>query len=440
VRKRTKLSAMLLAVSTTLGGAALSVGTVLPAHADYAPGPNDIVGVGSDTLQYLLDFGDDGDTVGDLGFNDAGDPYKIVSIDATADANARAAYYNNSTDANLLPLDPTVVLRGGTYPIERPNGSSAGVSALIADTSAADPTINFARMSSQPTSAEGGAVTGGLEVVQIATENLEMAAYQTGTNAPSGLSLQQLLEMYECTVPAANGAPAGTWKALDSADTSTDTIIPEIPQAGSGTRSTFLSELATVNGGTTPTLGTCVQTVEENDPTGITSLSTVTTNPVSGASTATCTPNCAYDAVDPFSGSRLNLWNGVSGDPTLSASSGVGYFHSPTTAYPGATTAEAPDVVLLTGKPSDGNPVFDDDRALNIVYPFNQNSSATAWQPGSKLNWANDLFCNPNYGNTPGSPIVPGTPEPFFESPAGQALIAQAGATPDYSCATTALT
>jgi hypothetical protein len=403
---------MLLAASTALGGVALSVGTTLPAHADYAPGSNDIVGVGSDTLQYLLDFGDDGDTVGDLGYNDAGNPYKIVSIDATADSNARAAYLNNSTDANLQPLDPTVVLRGGTYPIERPNGSSAGISALIADTSAADPTINFARMSSQPTSAEGAAVTGGLEVVQIATENLEMAVDSTKTDAPAGLSLQQLLQIYECNDT--------TWTQVGG--TSTATIIPAIPQSGSGTRSTFLSELATVNGGTTPTLGSCVITVEENDPTGITG----NTDPA--------------DVIVPFSGSRLNLWSGVSGDTKLSASSGVGYFHSPTTAYPGATTAEAPGISLLTGTPSDGNPVFDDVRALNVVYPFNQGTSTTPWQPGTKLNWANTLFCNANYGNTPGSPIVPGTPEPFFESPAGQSLIAQAGATPDFSCATTPLT
>ncbi len=403
---------MLLAASTALGGVALSVGTALPAHADYAPGANDIVGVGSDTLQYLLDFGDDGDTVGDLGYNDAGNPYKIVSIDATADANARAAYENNSTDASLLPLDPTVVLRGGTYPVERPNGSGAGISALIADTSAADPTINFARMSSEPTSAEAGAVSGGLEVVQIAEENLEMAADQASTNAPAGLSLEQLLQIYECNDT--------TWTQVGG--TSSDTIIPAIPQVGSGTRSTFLSELATVNAGVTPTLGSCVITVEENDPTGITG----NTSPA--------------NVIVPFSGSRLNLWNGVSGDTKLSASSGVGYFHNPATAYPGSSTSEAPGVVLLTGTPSDGNPVFDDVRALNVVYPFNDGTLSTPWQPGSKLNWANTLFCNANYGNTPGSPIVAGTPEPFFESPAGQALIAQAGATPDYDCATSALT
>ena len=131
MRTRAKLSVGLVATLTTLGALALSVGVALPAQADYAPGPNDIVGVGSDTLQYLMDFVDDGDPEGDAGFNSAGGSYKVISMDATADSNARAAYLNNSSDSNLLPLDPTDVLRAGTYPIQRINGSGAGINALI---------------------------------------------------------------------------------------------------------------------------------------------------------------------------------------------------------------------------------------------------------------------------------------------------------------------
>jgi ABC-type phosphate transport system substrate-binding protein len=415
VRKRTKLSA-LLATTTLLGGFALSAVAAMPAQADYAPGPNDIVGVGSDTLQYIVDFGNDGDTSGDLGYNDGGNPYKAVSMDATADANARAAYQNGSTNANLLPLSPSVVLRGGTSPVQRPNGSGAGIAALGADTSAADPTINFVRMSSAPTATQGSAVTGGVEVVQIATEPLEMAVDTASTNAPAGLSLQQLLAIYTCSVPAANGANANTWHALDAADSSTDTINPEIPQSGSGTRSTFLAQLATVNGGNTVNPGSCVTTVEENDPTSITSGKDGT----------------PADSIVPFSSSRLNLWNS-------------GYFHDPTVAYPSAT-ALTPGIKLLSGTPSDGNAVWDDVRPLFIVYPFSESlqgqsgqPAVTPWQPGSKINWAQTLFCNPNYGNNPGHPIVAGTPEPFFEGPGGQAAIAAAGATPSFNCAATTL-
>jgi ABC-type phosphate transport system substrate-binding protein len=415
VRKRTKLSALVVAASTALGGFALSLGTALPAHADYAPGPNDVVGVGSDTLQYLLDFGDDGDTVGDPGYNSANNIFKVVSFDAVADSNSRAAYENNSTDANLLPLDPTIVIRAGTYPIQRPNGSGAGAAALNDDTSTSDPTIDFARMSSAPAASQFTNITAGVEVVTLGEENLEMAASSAeATNSPAGLSLQQLLAIYTCKDT--------TWTSVGG--TSTDTIIPEIPQAGSGTRSTFLAQLATVNGGTAVTPGTCVQTVEENDPTAITNLSTVTTNPSNTATT--CTPNCEADAIVPFSGSRLNLWNGVSGDTTDSANSGVGYFHNPTTAYPGGAVL-TPGIKLLTGTPSDSNPVWDDVRQLYVVYPWADQQSTTPWQPGSKLNWAQALFCDPN------------GPAPWFDTAQGLADISQAGATPDYSCAPTPL-
>ena len=96
-----------LAVSTIALGLILPAGT---AQADLAPSSSDIVGVGSDTLQYMLDFGADGDLNGNLGYNPS-KLARLVSIDATPDSNARAGYLNGSTNASLLPLNPTVVLR-----------------------------------------------------------------------------------------------------------------------------------------------------------------------------------------------------------------------------------------------------------------------------------------------------------------------------------------
>jgi hypothetical protein len=399
VRKRTKLSVGLLTASATLGALVLSALPASAATADYAPGAHDVVGVGSDTLQFILDFGDDGDAVGDEGFNGAGNSYKVVSVDATADSNARAAYLNNSSDSSLLPLDPTVVLRAGSYPVERPNGSGAGISALLADTSNADPYIDFVRMSSAPTTTEEGDASsegfGGLQIVTLGNENLEIATALTTNAVP--LSAQQLVKIY-----------SATWNQVGG--TSTDAIIPAIPQAGSGTRSVFLGDLQTANGGTAITLGSCVVTVEENDPTGITG----NTDPA--------------DVIDPFSGSRLNLWNGVSGDTTIQPSSGVGYFHNPTVAYPGGASL-APGVQLISsGTPSDGNKFYDDNRNLYVVYRWNDQISTTPWQPGGKLNWAQTLFCNP------------GGATPFFDTGPGQALIAQAGANPSFSCLTTPAT
>lgn len=410
MRKRTKLSVSLMAASATLGAMVLSVGAALPAQAaqaapaDYGPGAHDIVGVGSDTLQYLLDFGADGDPSGDAGYNTAGNNYKVVSVDATADANARASYLNNSTNTTLLPLQGTQFLRAGTYPIQRPNGSGAGINAMLADTSAADPTINFVRMSSAPTTTQGATAVsngwGGLEVVTLGNENLRMVADGTTTNAPAGLSAQQLVQIYQCTDT--------TWNQVGGS--STATIIPAIPQSGSGTRNTFLADLATANGGTAITLGSCVVTVEENDPTGITG----NTSPA--------------NVIVPFSGSRLNLWNGVSGNTTISSSSGVGFFHAPSTAYPGAATPIAPNVVPLTGTPSDTNVVYNDTRNLYVVYRWSDQQSTTPWQPGGTRSWAQTLFCDP------------GGPAPYFDTPAGQALLAQAGANPAYSCASSPLT
>src|SRR5262249_48488538 len=96
-----------------------------PALADYAPNANDVVGDGSDTLQFIVDFGGDGDISGDLGYNSSGNLYKLISMDATADSNARFSWANGSTLQNPLSLNPSAVYRAGTFPQQRINGSGA---------------------------------------------------------------------------------------------------------------------------------------------------------------------------------------------------------------------------------------------------------------------------------------------------------------------------
>ncbi len=383
--RRQRLSALGLAVAA-LGAVALATSAAAPARADYAPGPEDIVGVGSDVAQYGFDFVADGDTVGDLGYNDAGNPYKFIYFNAVADANGRAAYQNGSTEADPLPLDPTIVIRGGTYPIQRPSSSGAGISAVINDTSSADPTVNFAASASIPTTAQGSEVPGGLHYTQVATDTLGLAT-DTTTNAPT-LTIAQLLQIYE--------GNDTTWTQVGG--TSTDKIIPELPPSGSSVNKTFIADLTAANGGVAPTLGSDVITVEQNDPTAITDAAT------------------PADAIVPFSEGRLNLWNGVSGDPSLSSSSGDGYFHDPTVAYPGSSTALSPGIKIQTGSGA-----YSDTLDIYAVFPQSALASTTPWQPGSKLNWAETLFSNPG-----------GSTEPYFESPAGQVLLAQAGLVPDY--------
>jgi ABC-type phosphate transport system substrate-binding protein len=426
VRKLTKLSTSLAAVCTTVGALSLAVGGALPAHAsttvkaDYAPigGATfgDVVGDGSDTLQFIVDFGADGDVSGDSGYNDAGNLYKLVSMDATADSNARFSWANGSTLANPLALDPTAVYRGGTFPVQRINGSGAGINALLADTSPSDPYINFARMSSNPTAAEGATAQAngwqGLQDFVLGHEDLRAAADLT-TNAPAGLTTTQLAAIYECTDT--------TWASLGSTGANAaDHIIPIIPQSGSGTRNTFLADI----GITAAQLGSCVSIGEENDPTAITSL-TGTTNPNGG----TCTPACSADAIEPFSGARLNLYSGLSGNTAFGSNPGSGYFHDPTANYPGGATL-VPGIKQLSGAPLGGGSSYDDNRALNIVFRWTDQISSTSWQPGGTLNWAETLFCNPG-----------GTTTPFFQTAAGKTLIAEAGGDPSsQSCLSTPLT
>jgi len=379
-----------------------ALGLAGTANADYAAGPSDVVGVGSDTLQYLGDFLADGDVLGDPGYNSGAPTNRLVSYDATADANARLAYANNSTNASLALLNPTVVDRAGSFPVARPNGSGAGADALAAQAAHPslqnDPNANFARMSSPPSHAQEIAVPGGqMRVIQIATENLGLAVTASGSHIPAaGLSAQELVAIYQCTTTHWNtlaGNSAG----------STNTIIPLIPQSGSGTRSKFLADLQAANSNNPIVLGSCVVTSEENDPTAI------------GAQSSPA------DAIEPMSQSRLNLWNGTAGN------GGIGYFHAPTglTGKSGLGVVLVPGAVMapLTGNAGDGNPAYVDNRSLWIV--FNQSHcSDPAWQPGGTQNWAEVLFSK--CGNA-------SLPAPYAASPFGLPLLAAGGATPNYN-------
>ena len=183
IKKRT-------AAVAAVGTVALSMAFVAPALADYGPSGTDVVGIGGDTPQYDLDFGADGDISGNLGFNAANNVNKLVSFDATADSNGRTSYLNGSTLAAPKAGNPTIVLRAGTAPVQRPQSTTAGIVAINADTGAI-PKIDFVRVGRLPTAAEQTTAAshgwGFLHVVQLGTDALRIAANNT-TNAPPGLS------------------------------------------------------------------------------------------------------------------------------------------------------------------------------------------------------------------------------------------------------------
>jgi hypothetical protein len=270
--------------------------------------------------------------------------------------------------------------------VQRITSTGGGYSALLADTGAI-PKINFIRAASLPTAAQQTQAKnngwGGLHVVQIGTDPLQIVADKAATNAPAGLSASELVSIYSGTITKWNALPGNSGG-------SADTIIPLIPPNGSSIRKTFLADLKAANGNVDVTLGSNVLTVEQNDP---------------GAITGATTP---ADAIVPFSIGRLNLWNS-------------GYFHDPTVAYPGSSTALTPGVVALTGAPPDSAPAgaYNDTNGLYVVFRESDTTDGP-WQPGSTKNWVQALFSDPS-----------GTP--FFKKPAGQALVVAAGGIGGYS-------
>ena len=374
-----------LAVAAGVAGAlALSLISASPASADYAPSSGDSVGVGSDTVKYAGDFVADGDHLADAGYNSAGLINKLVNFDATADANARLAYgpdgkatscapgtgdknagsinaTTNGTSQSVCQLNPTIVLRAGLRPVQRPNGSGAGATALAAEVLGGVHNIDYSRASASqaskfagvcPVASSAGADTCRIGTVTVGTEPLAMlvSAGSVATHAPSnGIATAELTAIYSATTTATNpfdanktGCPAwqdlaayrnnnNTPVALGSNPSyttggttgytsapSTAAIYPIIPQAGSGTRRYFTGAVAS-GGINVATVGNCGSTGEENDPEALAS---------SGHEA---------DAIEPMSGGRLNMYQAKDGS---GVSTGVaGYFNDPSCAYGSISTS-----------------------------------------------------------------------------------------------------
>jgi hypothetical protein len=460
-----------LAIAGTVAG--MVVTAVQPAYADYAPTARDVVGVGSDTLQYLMDFVADGDNLGDPGYNTAGNKYKVINFDATADANARLAYgpygatgnasgdcspgtgsaAGSMSDAALqadapCTLNPTIVIRAGVSPVQRPNGSGAGAKALAADSSHY---ITYTRASAceGPTSGCGNVLSASFDSVQLGTDPLAMLTASTSNAVP--LSAAQLKEIYSCTGPGPNGAYA--WDDATIGGTSADWIVPIIPQVGSGTRSTFLTDIGLASSFTPPA---CVQVGEENDPTAI--AAQVSPGGSAGAA-GTADPQ---DAIEPMSGGRLNLFLGLMASATTvgaSSSNGVGgYFKDPSCPLqdiingspascagsivggPAGANTISPKVTLVTtGTPggSLGGALFDVNRPLYVYFRDSDVNSPTPFQPGGTLNAIRTLFYNPCQTGQTGCVTVNGTTfgpggPPYADTSFGETDIEAAGSTPAY--------
>ena len=192
VRKRTRVTVSLAAVCTLLGGIALSAAmSAAPALADYAA---------QRQRRRRRRVGHPAVHASTSALTVTSPATWATTLQETCTSSSAWTPPPTRTPAppgptaarspTRSPLNPTAVYRAGTFPVQRINGSGAGINALLADTSAADPYINFARMSSNPTTANGAtAVTNGWQGLQdfvLGTENLrEAAASPTTTLRPA---------------------------------------------------------------------------------------------------------------------------------------------------------------------------------------------------------------------------------------------------------------
>ncbi len=395
-----------IAVALSLAGV-VSAGTLAisqqPVLADGAPSATDVVGVGSDIIQNSVDFLADGDISGLPGYNTAGNQNRIISFSATADANGRNAF----TDPLLgtsAKLNPTVVLRAGTSPVQRPNGGNAGIAALIADGDAANGgRISFVRSPNLPTAAQLASAQGSLKTplhsVQFAADK-QFVATATTTNAPAALSAAELVAIYKGSVTKWGQLAGYTGPGAG------DTIVPLLPQDGAGVQTIFYNALKPANGGASigGSLGANVRKVQQNDPSTITGL----------------TPEERKNAIVPFPEGRYKLLNS-------------GYFRDPSQVYNSSSPAPALSAdgikLVKTGTAPDGNAAFAADIPYYVVFRESDAASTRAWQPGSTLNWVETLFFNADYDpDEPANDVPP----PYFQSSAGKAVLESIGLTSVY--------
>jgi ABC-type phosphate transport system substrate-binding protein len=242
-------------VAVTAVAATATALAVAPAVADpvnshgkaVKPKIFDVVGVGSNTTQFLVDQLSVNYNKAHSKKHNASHPW-IYSWDATPPGQP-----DNITS--------TIVAKAGCPKAARPEGSGAGVSSLFANTKKGSSfCLDFSRSSGFRSAGQPAfGAAGGSAFVALAKDAVTWAA-NSSTNAPANLSARQLGEIYNCLVPAVGAHPANNWADLGG---KSGTINPVLPQTTSGTRKFFLAAI----GVATP--GSCVNPVlpEENEGT-----------------------------------------------------------------------------------------------------------------------------------------------------------------------------
>jgi ABC-type phosphate transport system substrate-binding protein len=248
---------------------ALSTGAAL-ADPSSTPAVTAIVATGSDTIQFLADQ---------------------WSTDYNATTPTNPFYSWDAVNPTTgLPGDTVETKNDTNCSITRPNGSGAGIAQLEAklqNTAKTEYCVDLARASRNIKSTDGT----GIVSVLFAKDLITYSIYNGG-NGVTNLTDAQLTAIYSCNahlLNAANPVAPVTWSEVGG--TSTDAIVPVLPQASSGTRQQWLADIAV----TTP--GTCVvnganasgAAIEENEGTN-------------AEFTSTGNPTGYKDVLFPFSG------------------------------------------------------------------------------------------------------------------------------------------
>ena len=246
-----KLTRMMAGVASVAAAAALVAGTVTAASAatndppkGITPAAYDIVGVGSNTTEYVMD-------AFSVAYN------KTVK---THNANNPDFYSYDALPLGVnVPGNYKIKPKAGCTIIARPDGSGQGVDALdktqaIKYKGGSYQCVDFARSSGGRKPAYPADKPGGIVFVAFAKDAITWAARSAakgGTDAPASLTTAQLKAIFTCTDT--------NWKQVGG---KSGPIKVYLPQAGSGTLSTWEKFMGITN------LGACVsQAPEENEGT-----------------------------------------------------------------------------------------------------------------------------------------------------------------------------
>jgi len=230
------------------------------------PNAWDIVGVGSESTTFV---------VGGLTY----------AYDSAIKKDTPANPYIYSWDAvppgNMNDTTQQIVVKHGCKKNLRPNGSSAGITALVGGYGNTSytykgkkhtvPCLDFARSSRPRKTTDPSFGPGGVAFVVMAGDAVTYSATNLKgekTNVPNNLSLAQLAEIFGCTVPKAHGFNANTWGALlgSGAKGASQAIDPILPQAGSGTLSFWATTALGLTSTSEPTCGSAASLSTPNQP------------------------------------------------------------------------------------------------------------------------------------------------------------------------------